>query len=136
MNDLNHSRNWLLRPRAGCFYDLLLFPVMIAGLVLIPAGRVTAETFTVLHSFTATSANSSGVPTNSDGTSPLVLISSGNTLYGTAGGGGTVGNGTVFKVNADGSGFTNLHSFTGSDGANPGGLISSGNTLYGTARSF
>jgi uncharacterized repeat protein (TIGR03803 family) len=41
----------------------------------------------------------------------------------------------VFKVNTDGTGFTNLHSFTGSDGASPyAGLILSGNTLYGTAR--
>jgi len=40
----------------------------------------------------------------------------------------------VFAVNADGTGFTNLHSFTYSDGATPwAGLILSGNTLYGTA---
>ncbi len=61
---------------------------------------------------------------------------SGNTLYGTAGRGGSAGAGTVFAVNTDGTGFTNLHSFTyGSDGANPqAGLILSGNTLYGAAR--
>jgi uncharacterized repeat protein (TIGR03803 family) len=52
----------------------------------------------------------------------------------------------VFKVNTDGTGFTNLYSFmagnvnsfgvvTNSDGANPrGGLLLSGNTLYGTAQ--
>ena len=73
------------------------------------------------------------------------MILSGNTLYGTASAGGSSGNGTVFAVNTDGTGFTNLHSFTAtsgsqaygtnSDGANPyGGLILSGNTLYGTAR--
>ena len=63
------------------------------------------------------------------------LILSGNTLYGTASNGGSSGNGTVFAVNTDGTGFTTLHSFTdGNDGANPGaGLILSGNTLYGTA---
>jgi uncharacterized repeat protein (TIGR03803 family) len=46
------------------------------------------------------------------------------------------GNGTVFAVNTDGSGFTNLYSFTGgSDGANPiAGLILSSNTLYGTTQ--
>jgi uncharacterized repeat protein (TIGR03803 family) len=40
----------------------------------------------------------------------------------------------VFAVNTDGTGFTNLHSFTGgSDGANPlAALILSGNTLCGT----
>ncbi len=64
------------------------------------------------------------------------LILSGNTLYGTAFDGGIHGKGTVFAVNADGTGFTNLHSFTGGkDGANPQGqLVLSGNTLYGTAR--
>jgi len=45
------------------------------------------------------------------------------------------GAGTVFALNIDGSGFTNLHSFTGSDGDSPlAGLISLGNALYGTAQ--
>ncbi|MDB6025249.1 MAG: hypothetical protein JWM68_1472 [Verrucomicrobiales bacterium] len=82
--------------------------------------------FTTLHSFIDAS----------DGASPAELVLSGNTLYGTTSRGGTVNNlGTVFAVNTDGTGFTNLHSFTGvSDGANPdAGLILSGNTLYGTA---
>src|SRR5947207_3093949 len=69
-----------------------------------------AQIFTTLHSF-----DSDGAPTG--------LILSGMTLYGTT-------TGTVFAVYTDGSGFTNLHSFT--DGANlVGGLILSGNTLYG-----
>ena len=105
--------------------NLFLLPALIAGLALIMAGRVTAQTFTNLHSFIAVS----------DGATPFGgLILSGNTLYGTARAGGSSGNGTVFKVNTDGSGFTNLHSFThGSDGYDPiYGLILSGNTLYGT----
>jgi uncharacterized repeat protein (TIGR03803 family) len=66
------------------------------------------------------------------------LILSGNTLYGTVSGGGSSGNGAVFKLNTNGTGFTTLHSFTAfsinSDGANPhAGLVLSGNTLYGTA---
>jgi uncharacterized repeat protein (TIGR03803 family) len=95
---------------------------------------------TVLHVFTATNVPYSWPPkstTNSDGAWPFAsLILSGNTLYGTAFDGGIHGKGTVFAVNADGTGFTNLHSFTGGkDGANPqGALILSGNTLYGTAR--
>ena len=110
---------------------------------LIPAGRVTAQTCTTLHSFTATSTNSSGVYTNSDGAGPvagLITNSSGNTLYGTTSGGGSSGNGTMFALHTDGSGFTILHHFTAlvgnanSDGAYPqAGLILSGNTLYGTA---
>jgi uncharacterized repeat protein (TIGR03803 family) len=98
--------------------------------------------FTILHSFTA---GLGPEYTNSDGAYPqAVLILLGNTLYGTASHGGSSGNGTVFAVNTNGTGFTNLHSFTGppyagppitnTDGASPqAGLILSGNTLYGTA---
>src|SRR5207247_494241 len=52
------------------------------------------------------------------------------TLYGTAGNGGSSGNGTLFALKTDGTGFTNLHNFT-SDGGHPGGVVISGNTLYG-----
>jgi uncharacterized repeat protein (TIGR03803 family) len=47
-----------------------------------------------------------------------------------------LGNGTLFALNTDGTGFTNLHTFTGgSDGAHPlGKLILSRNILYGTAQ--
>jgi uncharacterized repeat protein (TIGR03803 family) len=63
------------------------------------------------------------------------LVLSGNTLYGTANGGGIFQYGTVFSVDTTGIGFTVLHTFTGgSDGSFPrGGLVLSGNTLYGTA---
>ena len=86
---------------------------------------VVPEMFTTLYSFTG----------GNDGAQPSAgLILSGNTLYGTAVYGGALGNGTVFAVNTDGTGFTNLHSFTNADGTNPyGSLILSGNTLYGTA---
>src|SRR5205823_819889 len=70
------------------------------------------------------------------------LILSGKTLYGTA-----VGlqssNGTVFKVSIDGTGFTNLHYFTGIpiNGGTPvagvrslAGLTLSDDTLYGTTQ--
>src|SRR6266571_3785249 len=121
-----------------------VLPALIAVLNLIPAGRVTAQTFTTLHSFTARSTNSSGAYTNSDGAYPAGLIVSGATLYGTASQGGTSGNGTVFRVNTDGTGFTNLYTFsttstnssgfyTNSDGAYPSGLVVLSNRLYGTA---
>jgi len=110
-----------------------VLPALIAVLNLLPAGRVTAQTFTTLHSFTG----------GSDGAYPFAeLILSGSTLYGTAAGGGSSSAGTVFAVNTDGTDFTNLHSFTSapapdgvnSDGAYPrAGLIVSGNILYGTA---
>jgi uncharacterized repeat protein (TIGR03803 family) len=72
----------------------------------------------------------------SDGADPEAgLLLSGSTLYGTTFSGGISNAGTVFAVNTDGSGFTNLYSFTGGhDGANPvAGLILAGNMLYGTA---
>jgi len=95
--------------------------------------------FTVLHTFTETDFSTG---TNSDGGGPSsALVLSGNTLYGTAEGGGSGGSGTVFAVNTNGTGFTTLHGFTATlygfntDGANPDGLILSGDTLYGTANS-
>jgi uncharacterized repeat protein (TIGR03803 family) len=93
--------------------------------------NINGTGFTNLYNFTAPPG---GPPFNSDGTYPLAaLIASGNTLYGTTGGGGTSGQGTVFRVNTDGTGFTNLHSFTGAGGGDPNaGLIISGDTLYGT----
>ena len=109
------------------------FPALIAALGLMLAVPVTAQNFTNLHNFTG----------GTDGAEPYAgLILSGNTLYGTAQLGGSSGNGTVFKVNTNGTGFTNLHTFTAtlypdrtnSDGAQPSAaLILSGNTLYGTA---
>jgi uncharacterized repeat protein (TIGR03803 family) len=113
-----------------------LLSALIAGLGLILAGQVMAQTFTTLYSFTAGSGSFPNV-TNSDGANPGgPLILSGNTLYGTAFLGGSSAVGTVFAVNTDGTGFTNLHSFANSDGAHPtGGLILAGTVLYGAAGS-
>jgi len=126
----------------------VLFALM-AVLNLSPAGRVTAQTFTTLHSFTAGYYYDDDfwwTYTNSDGAGPKSLILSGNTLCGTAASGGGWASGTLFAVNTDGTGFTNLHIFaprvynggyvpdTNPDGISPDGLILSGNTLYGTAR--
>ena len=105
-------------------------PVLIAALGFIAAGRVTAQTFTTLHSFTT-----------ADGAYPKAsLVLSGNTLYGTAELGGSSGSGTMFAINTDGTSFANLHTFTAvtqntnSDGVNPfAGLLLLGSTLYGTA---
>jgi uncharacterized repeat protein (TIGR03803 family) len=110
---------------------LLLVPALIVLLNLLPAGRATAQTFTTLHSFAG-----------GGGASPTGVILLGNTLYGTAPGGGSLSSGKVFAINTDGTGFTILHSFTeapyrhsvNSDGAYPtSGLIILGDTLYGTA---
>jgi uncharacterized repeat protein (TIGR03803 family) len=98
--------------------------------------------FTDLYDFSPTSYNYAAISTNFDGTLPNYLVVSGGTLYGTAGGGGLYGAGTVFSLNMDGSGFATLHTFArgaayGSpvpnpDGAGPLALTVSGNVLYGT----
>src|SRR5258706_9545402 len=90
-----------------------VLPALIAGFGLMLTSRMTAQTFTTLHSFTALL----GPGTNSDGASPYAgLILSGNTLYGTTSDGGSSVWGTVFRVNTDGTGFTNLHSFNSLSG--------------------
>jgi uncharacterized repeat protein (TIGR03803 family) len=105
---------------------------------------VNGTGFTNIHNFSASMPNAVGRSTNADGADPQCgLILSGGTFYGTASGGGNAGNGAVFRVNTDGTGFTNLHSFTAyattfpgtnSDGYYPqAGLVLSGNVLYGTA---
>src|SRR5262249_19823185 len=69
--------------------------------------------FTTLHHFAAGASGPAGLYTNSDGANPSAeLLLTNNYLYGTAYIGGTAGNGTVFLVNTDGSGFQNLHNFT------------------------
>jgi hypothetical protein len=90
--------------------------------------------FTTLYSFTG----------GGDGSRPLGTLSlAGGVLYGATVWGGVDGippggpgaNGTLFALNADGTGFTVLRSFTNTatDGGAPNGLILFGNTLYGTA---
>jgi uncharacterized repeat protein (TIGR03803 family) len=63
------------------------------------------------------------------------LALSGSTFYGMTGQGGTANLGVVFTINANGSGFANLHSFVGgsSDGALPSYVrpVVSGNTIFG-----
>ena len=85
------------------------------------------NSLTILYTFTD----------GADGAQPIgPLLLESNTLYGTASIGGTNGDGTVFSVNTDGTGFTVLHTFNGLDGQEPCmNLILSGNTLYSTAPS-
>src|SRR5438105_15293272 len=78
---------------------------LIKNLLLLSAlitSHVDAQTFRALHHFTG-----------SDGANPVGgFILSGDTLYGTTAGGGSSGNGTVFAVKTDGTGFSILHNFT------------------------
>jgi uncharacterized repeat protein (TIGR03803 family) len=98
------------------------------------AVNIDGTGFTNLHNFAALSYYPGG--TNFDGAKPHdTLAIAGHVLYGTAAQGGGAGYGTAFRLNTDGTCFTNLHNFSvGTDGINPNaGLIVSGNTLYGTA---
>ncbi|HTR43358.1 MAG TPA: choice-of-anchor tandem repeat GloVer-containing protein [Pseudomonadales bacterium] len=81
--------------------------------------------YTDLHHFT----------NSPDGANPQAgLTLSGNTLYGTASAGGNNGYGTVFSINTNGTGYTNLYSFGASgDGQEPrAALLLVSNKLYGT----
>jgi uncharacterized repeat protein (TIGR03803 family) len=101
--------------------------LLTVSLGLMLAVHTSGQTFLTLWNFTG----------GSDGANPYGnLILSSNTLYDTTGFGGSAGNGTVFAINTDGSGFTNLYSFTnGTDGATPSaGLTLSDGTLYGTTQ--
>src|SRR5438552_3012091 len=92
----------------------LLFYALVAALGFSLTGPVVAQPFTTLHSFTPTS---SVAGTNSDGAYPYgALILSDKILYGTTSGGGVSGAGTVFAVHTDGTGFTNLYTFSALSG--------------------
>ena len=117
----------------------LLFGTTSGGGVLSGAGTVFAmdtngSQFNVLHTFF----------TASDGgfLAAGVLVA-GKVIYGTTPILGTKGNGTLFKLHSDGTGFTVMHTFSttyppngvNEDGANPrSGLALSGNRLYGTTK--
>src|ERR1051326_6529767 len=102
--------------------------------------------FRVVHSFTALAGALGVSGINSDGANPRSgLILSGNTLYGATADGGSSGYGAVFRVDTDGSAFTNLRSFTGTGFADitvpngegwfpRSGLVLAGNRLYGMAQ--
>ena len=81
--------------------------------------------------------------TNIDGANPPAsLVLYGARLFGITEYGGFNNHGTIFAINTDGTGFTNLYNFTAStvsatytnmDGVNPStGLVPAGSKLYGT----
>jgi len=90
--------------------------------------RAQAQTYTVIHTFGG-----------ADGVSPWagLTMDAGGNLYGTARGGGTHNDGTVFRLRKSGSGWVlnTLYSFAGgNDGTEPRGRVSLARdgTLYGT----
>ena len=92
---------------------------------------IDGNNYTNIHEF-------SGADDNGEYPRDSVILS-GNTLYGMTGSGGSAGRGVVFKINTDGSEYTNLHNFAGDDfiggnddGNGPAGsLILYSTNLYG-----
>ncbi len=114
---------------------------LLAAALALLAGNLKAQTITNLHTFAAAVVDgSTHLLTNRDGAylySRMVLSS--NTLFGVTSGDNTNGLGGVFRINTDGTDFTNLFAFGfisgGDNGSGPmGALTFSGNTLYGTTR--
>lgn len=82
--------------------------------------------FEVLHNFMWDNTSNGDDPRGS-------LTYASGVLYGTTYYGGLNNQGTVFKINADGTGFTLLHSFNNTDGSSPiARLLLTGGVLYGT----
>jgi uncharacterized repeat protein (TIGR03803 family) len=88
--------------------------------------RTDGKHFKILQNF--------GEPSTNDGVNPYgSLLLSGTTLYGTTQLGGNTGNGTVFQIDTDGTGYGRLYDFqNGNDGQKPiDNVILLDNTLYG-----
>jgi uncharacterized repeat protein (TIGR03803 family) len=117
----------MARPLAMVLQDDTLYGSTAAGGSLANGTvfkvRTNGQDYTVLKEFDGFTEG--GSP---EGT----LVLSGNTLYGTTYTGGRFDQGTVFKVNIDGSGFAVLKEFTGPEGGHPGGgLALADSTLCG-----
>jgi uncharacterized repeat protein (TIGR03803 family) len=118
----------MIEPALGRKPVLALFMRLLwaAALVVPPFGAEASVVFTNLHSFQSQ-------PNGANPWAPLVQGSDGN-FYGTTSGGGTNGgNGTVFRISANGA-LTTLYSFTGiNDGASPNALVQGRDgDFYGT----
>lgn len=95
--------------------------------------NVDGTGFTVLTNFNGADGALPGGPANTHVGAPLLQASDGK-LYGTTAAGGSTGNGTVFRINPDGTGLEVVKSFNGTDGSVPQAplLQASDGALYGT----
>ena len=120
-------RGDMARSADGTLYGVTQYDGIFSGSVfaLTPNGSGGFE-FRQLHAFKA-----------DDGVQPMagLLLGSDGFLYGTTGGAGPSGWGTVFRMDTSGN-LTTLHAFGGSDGGGPqGALIEGGDGFfYGTTR--
>jgi uncharacterized repeat protein (TIGR03803 family) len=119
------TRRLRWRPLTGLAAAIVVMSVVVLSGQELKHVPPASPSFMVLHSFDGT-----------DGANPLASLTrdaAGN-LYGTAGNGGALGNGVVFKLSPAGT-ETVLYSFTGgADGGGPGGglIRDTAANLYGT----
>ena len=103
----------------------ILFPVLLAGTISVGAG----PSFSTVHPFGFGAAS---------GANPSAELIEGNdgALYGTTSGGGSAGQGILFRINKDGSGYQVLKSFgtVPGDGVRPMAAVieATDGALYGT----
>ena len=96
--------------------------IFVLFVVLVLSGAtLPAQTYSIIHSFA-----------NSDGRQPYNLVVSGDTLYGTTPSGGDNDQGSMFKINTDGTGFSLLYSPFYVNYDSHMGLLLSGNMLFGS----
>jgi uncharacterized repeat protein (TIGR03803 family) len=128
MTNVAGHRGWSWPIRVGAATGALaLLLVLGRVIVMTPSAEAHADvTFTLIYSF-------KGSPDDGSGPGRLIRDGAGN-FYGTTPGGGPIGVGTVFKLDATGT-ETVLFNFTaGADGSKPFGTLvrdAAGN-LYGT----
>jgi uncharacterized repeat protein (TIGR03803 family) len=110
--------------------DLRRFRVVLAlataftASIAIPAS-LAGQSYLVIHSLAVAEGNSP---------QSALVQDAGGVLYGTAAQSGAHGSGSIFRLDADGDNFDDIHDFDGTDGANPFGgvILGGGGFLFGT----
>lgn len=114
----NNPQHSMIQTDNGKFYGIAGGGISNAGVIF--SINMEGTAFEKLHDFD-----------NRDGGYPNgAVIQGGNKmLYGMAasGGGAPSGDGVIFRINTDGTGFEKLHSFSFSDGTSPQGSLVEGN---------
>jgi uncharacterized repeat protein (TIGR03803 family) len=121
---------WIAPPDETVLVDSNFITAATGGSYFPLPGGPSHTTFQVLHTFDANEMHQGG-----SAVAPILVS---NTLYGVTMQGGSFNEGSIFSINTDGTGYTNLYSFT-DEGASEyfipngsGGLLRSGNVLYGS----
>jgi len=109
--------------------QMRLRPATVAGILLplIICWSAQAQTFTLQHNFSSTAAG-----TNLDGANPGSIVLDQGQVYGVTANGGTNGNGLIYRVATNGTGYTVVYYFLGNtNGAFPSGIVVRDGMIYG-----